>query len=91
MNSKTGVLTRSGQYWAFAHYSKMIQRGATVLASKGALSGVEHAAFLNPDGSHVLVIGNQGEERQVVCRAGGKTLEVNLPRNGAVTLTWSDI
>jgi glucosylceramidase len=91
LNSKTGVLTRSGQYWAFAHYSKMIQRGATVLASKGTQSGIEHAAFLNPDGSYVLVIGNQGDERQVVCRAGGKTLEVNLPRNGAVTLTWSDI
>ena len=69
----------------------MIQRGATVLASKGTQSGIEHAAFLNPDGSYVLVIGNQGDERRVVCRAGEKSLEVNLPQNGAVTLTWSDI
>lgn len=28
-------ITRSGQYWAFAHYSKHIKRGARVFASEG--------------------------------------------------------
>ena len=88
-NSKTGEITRSGQYWAFAHYSKLIQRDALVIGSTGSLPGIEHAAFLNPDGKRVLVIGNQGSERKVACRADGKTLHVNLPQNSAVTLEWS--
>jgi glucosylceramidase len=28
INSKTKEITRSGQYWAFAHYSRVIRRGA---------------------------------------------------------------
>jgi glucosylceramidase len=89
LNSKTGEITRSGQYWAFAHYSKLIQRGAQVIGSAGSLPDIEHAAFLNPDGEMVLVIGNQGAEREITCRLGSKSLQVKLPQNGAVSLAWS--
>jgi glucosylceramidase len=91
VDSKTGALTRSGQYWAFAHYSKAIQRDARVIASKGEFPGLDHAAFLNPDGSYVLVIGNQGEERPLVCHFAGKTLPLKLPQNSALTLTWREV
>jgi glucosylceramidase len=48
LDSKTQKVTRSGQYWAFAHYSKAVRRGAHVIASRGVLPGIEHAAFANP-------------------------------------------
>ncbi len=37
-NSKTGALTRSGQYHAFAHFSKHLQRGARIFASTGEIA-----------------------------------------------------
>jgi glucosylceramidase len=88
VNSKTQKMTRSGQYWAFAHFSKAIQRDASVLASEGEVDGVSHVALENPDGSHVLILTNKKESRQVHCGIGSFVLEVKLPHNSVTTLTW---
>lgn len=89
LDSRTHEITRSGQYWAFAHYSKKIRRGARVIATHGKLAGIEHAAFVNPGGDYVLVLTNQGEERDLECRCGGKCTRVALPHDSVVTLQWS--
>jgi glucosylceramidase len=89
LDSKTQQISRSGQYWAFAHYSKVVRRDARVIATKGTMSRIEHVAFSNPDGDYVLVLTNRGDEREVDCRFEGKSLKVNLPRNSVVTLQWS--
>ena len=88
LDSRTRKISRSGQYWAFAHFSKSIQRGATVVKSTGESAGVGHVAFKNPDGSHVLVVTNQGTEREVLCSCAGQALNLHLPANSVVTLTW---
>lgn len=85
-NSKTHAISRSGQYWAFAHYSKMMQRGAQVIASRGDLKDVSHVAVENPDGSRVLVITNQGEEQQVSCQQGNQALDLTLDPDSITTL-----
>lgn len=90
LNSKTQEISRSGQYWAFAHYAKAIRRGARVLASSGGAFGLDHAAFLNPDGGYVLVLTNQGEERNVECHMQGRAMQVTMPRDSIVTLEWSE-
>ncbi len=89
LDSKTQKITRSGQYWAFAHYSKAVHRGARVIATKGTFQDIEHVAFANPDGDYVLVLTNQGEERGIGCRFEGKSLNLSLPQNSIVTLQWS--
>lgn len=89
LHSKTQQLTRSGQYWAFAHYSKAVRRGARVLASQSTLSGIEHAAFINPGGDFVLVLTNQAEDRDVTCIAHGKSVHLHLPHDSVTTLQWS--
>jgi glucosylceramidase len=89
LDSKTQKITRSGQYWAFAHYSKAVRRGARVIASKCAVSGVEHVAFVNPGGEYVLVLTNQGEAREIACGFGQKSLQLSLPQNSIVTVQWS--
>jgi glucosylceramidase len=89
LDSKTQKLTRSGQYWAFAHYSKVVRRGARVIATLGNFPGLEHVAFANPDGEYVLVLTNQAEEREIDCRFEGKSLHLKLPRNSIITLKWS--
>jgi glucosylceramidase len=89
LNSSTGEISRSGQYWAFAHYSKAVRRGARIIATRASLPGIDRVAFVNPAGDYVLVLTNQGEEREVHCRFKGQSLHVNLPHNAVVTLQWS--
>jgi glucosylceramidase len=89
IDSKTRKITRSGQYWAISHYSKVLQRGAHVIASSGEASDIEYIAFENPNGSYALVITNSGAERKVSCRVpSAQTLSLNLAQDSVTTLTW---
>ena len=88
VDSKTGQLTKSGQYWAFAHFSKVIQRGARVYDSHSEVTGVDHVSLENPDGSQVLVLTNRGEKQKVTCRSAQQALALELASNSITTLTW---
>jgi glucosylceramidase len=92
----THKITRSGQYWAFAHYSKHVRRGAKVFRTDGVGAGagqggdgpVTHAGFRNPDGSHVVVLANRGPETRVQLLLGSNALEIELPADSVHTLQW---
>jgi len=88
LNSKTHEVSRSGQYHAFAHYSKAIQRGALIFASWGDVPGIDHVAAENPDGSRVLILTNQGNEQQVQCTLRDQALTMTLPTDSITTLQW---
>ncbi|MHB1023519.1 MAG: glycoside hydrolase family 30 protein [Acidobacteriaceae bacterium] len=88
INSKTQKITRSGQYWAFAHYSKAVQRNARVIASKGELPDIQHVAFVNPDNTQTLVLTNRGKAQNVECRLGSHVVAVSLPEDSIATLVW---
>ena len=62
IDSRTKEITRSGQYWAFAHYSRALRRGARRFDSRGDVDGISHVAFANPDGGAALVLANTGGE-----------------------------
>jgi glucosylceramidase len=87
-------VTRSGQYHAFAHYTRHVKRGAKVL-STGATGksdsgrGLSHVAFRNPDGGYVAVVANPGPERTVQLEAGRNCLEFKAPADSVHTLEWS--
>ncbi len=88
INSQTREITRSGQYWAFAHYSKVIQRGASIVGSWGDLKGIDHVAAHNPDGSRVLILTNTGPEQNVQCTLRDQALMISLPPDSITTLVW---
>ena len=88
VNSQTREVTRSGQFWAFAHYSKVIERGAQVFASSGDLKGVDHVAVQNPDGSVVLILTNTGREQTIQCALREQSFVVSLPPDSITTLVW---
>ncbi len=71
IDSKSREITRSGQFWAFAHYSSAIRRGARRIESSGNADGVAHAAFANPDGTRAAILTNSGPEKTVAVRAAG--------------------
>ena len=87
IHSQTKDITRSGQYWAFAHFSRFIKRGAHRIESTGG-AGIEHAAFHNPDDSHVLVLANPGPQREVEIRVGQQATSLPVGQNAVVTLHW---
>jgi glucosylceramidase len=87
-NSHTHEITHSGQYWAFAHYSKFVQRGARVIGSDSKLDGIDQVAFENPDGTHVLVVTNQGAAGRVACQWGTQALELSLDPGSITSLRW---
>jgi glucosylceramidase len=86
-------ITRSGQYWAFAHYSRHVKRGAKVISSGGATEAPKgspsYVAFRNPDGGYALVVANPGAERSVKVQVGGNCLEFKAPANSVHTLEWA--
>jgi glucosylceramidase len=89
IDSATKEITRSGQYWAFAHYSRTVRRGARRFDSLGELSGISHVAFANPDGTSALILANTGPEQRVPVRLADLETAVVLPSESVVTLTWS--
>ena len=89
IHSETREITRSGQYWAFAHFSRAVRRGARRFDSQSALPDVQHVAFENPDGGRVLVVTNAGGSRKAAVQIGTLKSEVELEKNSVTTLVWS--
>src|SRR5262249_16946005 len=52
IHSQTREITRSGQYWAFAHYSRAFRRSSMVVPSDGQIKDVCHVVAASPDGSY---------------------------------------
>jgi glucosylceramidase len=90
----THKITRSGQYHAFAHYTRHVKRGAKVLSTgvpgkSDNARGISHVAFRNPDGGVVLVVANPGGERTIQVEVSGKSLEFKAPADSVHTLEWA--
>jgi glucosylceramidase len=97
LDSTTHKVTKSGQYWAFAHFSRHVRRGAKVFATNGvsgeakngSAASVSHAGFRNPDGSFVLVLANNGPETRVQLVMGSRAVDLDLPSDSVHTLEWA--
>ncbi len=93
VNSKTQAVTRSGQYWAMAHFSKCIKRGAKRISSESpsTITDLNHVAFENPDGQQVLVVSNAGAERTIRIQIGQLSAALPLSKESVTTLVWSQL
>jgi glucosylceramidase len=89
INSKSQEISYSGQYWAFAHYSRFIRRGARRIDSQSLAPDLDHAAFENPGGKRILVLTNTGPSRDCKIRLGDKTAVIPLSPNSVTTVEWS--
>jgi glucosylceramidase len=88
IHSQTQEVTQSGQYWAFAHFSNPIRRGARRFESSGTLENVDHVACENPGGEKALVLTNSAAPRNIVLQMNGWRSDLTLPANSLVTLSW---
>jgi len=88
IHSQTKEITRSGQYWGFAHFSRSVKRGARRFESACNLAGVDQVGFENPDGQKILVITNSGAAKTVSLRQANQVAEVALGADSVTTLSW---
>ena len=88
IQSRTKKITRSGQYHAFAHFSRSMQRGSQVFASTGGSMNLTHVACENRDGRKVLVIANQGPTTPVNMRISGMSAQFTLDHDSVTTAIW---
>jgi glucosylceramidase len=88
INSQTKEITRSGQYWAFAHYSRVVRRGARRFDSQSTAVDLHHVGLQNSDGSYVLVVSNAGAARTVQLQLGNMAASVSLKPKSLTTLAW---
>jgi glucosylceramidase len=88
IDSKSGEIARSGQFWALNHFSRVIRRGARRIESSGEVVGVSHVACVNPDGTTAAVLTNSDAAKTVLVRVNGMETEVYLAADSVTTLSW---
>ena len=88
IHSESKEIAQSGQYWALAHFSRAIRRGARRFGSASTSPNLSHFACVNPDGKKVLVLANPGPARTVELRFGTMAVAVPLESDSVNTLTW---
>jgi glucosylceramidase len=87
IHSDTREISYSGQYHAFAHYSRFVRHGGWRFESEGAPE-LHHASFENTDGRRVLIVTNSGAPRSVDIQLGRNHSQVTLSANSITTLAW---
>lgn len=89
IDSATGAVTRNPEYYALGQVSRFVLPGAWRIDATNAPGGIETVAFVNPDGSRVLVAFNAaGEARDVRVSADGRRFAYRLAPRGAATFRW---
>jgi glucosylceramidase len=90
INSKTKAVSQSGQYWAIAHFSKFIQRGARIATVKAEEPDLQFVAAENPGGKRVLVATNSGKvAKTVTLQVGKQAADLKLEPDSVNTYVWN--
>jgi glucosylceramidase len=89
INSQTKDITRSGQYWAFAHFSRAIRRGARRFDTESTALDLQHTGAENADGQQVLIVTNSGAARTIELQLGNMAASVPVKANSVTSLAWT--
>lgn len=86
----THAVSYNVEYYLLAHVGRFVRPGAVRIASTASNpTGVQSVAFRNPDGSHALLLYNEGGSAQpVTVRWHGQAAQVHIPSGAVATLHW---
>jgi glucosylceramidase len=88
VNSSTGVVAYTIEYYTMGHFSKYVLPGAERVYSSNA-RGIVSAAFLNSDGSKALVAYNDSSSPQSFSvQWGSQSFAYTLPSLAGATFAW---
>lgn len=89
IDSQTGAITRTQEYYAFGHASRFVRPGAVRIGSPAKVGDLRTVAFRNRDGGHVLIVLNVGQApASFAIGDGALRFKASLPARAAGTFTW---
>ena len=90
IDSRTGAVTRTDEYYALAHASRFVRPGAHRIGSSEAADDLDNVAFRNADdGSLVLLVANSSKQpRRFNVGHAGRAFDYTLPARSVATFVW---
>jgi glucosylceramidase len=89
VNSTTGAVTKTIEFYTLGHYSKYVLPGAVRIYSSNTPS-IASVAFLNTDGTYALIASNATSSTQTFqVQWGTQSFSYTLPATSIATFTWS--
>jgi glucosylceramidase len=91
INSTSGAVTKNEEYYSLAHFAKFVRPGAFRISSTPfeASTKLDHVAFINPDGSKVLVVSNADTvPKSFVVKFGDAQILYFIQAASVVTIVW---
>jgi len=90
IDSRTGAITRTDEYYALAHASRFVRPGAHRIASTESGGDLDNVAFRNADdGSLVLLVTNAAKQaRRFSVGQGDRRFTYTLPPRSLATFVW---
>jgi glucosylceramidase len=90
IDSRTGAVTRNVDYYGFGHASRFVVPGALRVSSDSFPGDIENVAFVNPDGTRVVIAFNAGKRsRRFGIAWHERMLLYELPAGAAATFIWT--
>lgn len=92
INQKTGEVKYNVDYYTLGHISKFVLPGAYRIDSYTYQDRLESVAFLNPDGSKVLIVSNRTNtaKKMQVIEDGLEAFSYILPGYASATFVWQE-
>ena len=84
----TGGVTRNVEYYVLGHASRFVRPGAWRVGVARRDDGIEAAAFLNPDGSRVLILHRKSGDASVRIALDGTSYSLTIPAHSVATVRW---
>lgn len=91
IQSANGSVTRNVEYYSIAHFSKFVRPGAFRISSTPFQNGtnLDNVAFVNPDGTKVLVVANAGAiPRSFTAKWDEGQFTYFMPATSVATIVW---
>jgi glucosylceramidase len=85
-----GSYRRNAEFFVLGHAARFVRPGARRIGSTGAgHPAVRHVAFVNPDGTRVLIVLNTAEQdERLGVGDGERAFTLPVPAGALVTVTW---
>ena len=88
INRNTKEVTYTGLYYYLTHFSKFVKPGAYRINCTGGSSQLNFAGFMNPDGSIILNVINNGSETECKISWSNKMAIQKLKAHSITTMKW---
>jgi glucosylceramidase len=91
VDTASGTLLHQSAYWVLGHFARFVQTGARRVLCASPRHEVESTAFVNPDGSRIVVATNrQGHAAHLALRIDEGLWAIELPARSIATFVVGD-